>query len=169
MANAIILFATKYGSTQQVAEQMSLQLGVPCKNVKKVADANELKQYDLIILGAPVYSDGIFKDMKDFIANNYLIVGTKKVVTFVVYGVTKGHVDVDYTKTFAKLFSIPPLLNLHFVGRVTRSSLSKEDYQWMEDFYANRLKVPMEDFDYYDPDRIDKAVAQIRGLMKKHC
>ena len=59
MNRGIIIFATRYGSTQEIAEKLAEKLDFQSKNVMYLEDGSELDQYDTIILGSPIYFDDI--------------------------------------------------------------------------------------------------------------
>ena len=165
MTRAIIYYSTKYGSTQEIAENLGEKLGIPSKNVMYVKDGSELDQYDLLILGSPIYFDDIHADMKHFLTSFFIKIGGKKLITFAVYGATKGHLDRDYAKTFAEYFSPAPVLSLKFLGRATKESLSQDDFRKLEVFYRNRLNSELADFDYFDENRLDKAAEDINKII----
>ncbi len=69
---ALVTYASKYGSTQEVAEVVAAVLreggfGVDFQHVKKV---RKLEQYDFIVLGAAIYYDHWHKDALNFLTRN---------------------------------------------------------------------------------------------------
>ncbi len=163
--HAIILYATRYGSTREIAEMMGEKLEIPIKNVTEISSRAELEQYDYIILGTPIYFDDIYEDMKHFLTSFFITIGQKKLITYAVYGAVKGYLEKDYGKDFGEYFQPPPLLSLSFLGRATKSSLSEEDYRKLEIFYNNRLNEELNDFDYFDENKIDAVVEEIKNLI----
>ena len=73
--HAIIIYATRYGSTREIAEMMGEKLEIPIRNVTEITDNSELKQYDYLILGTPIYFDDIYEDMKHFLTSFFIIFG----------------------------------------------------------------------------------------------
>ena len=96
MTRGIVLYATKYGSTQEIAEALATKLDFKIKNVMTIEDDSELDLYDIIILGTPIYFDDIYEDMKQFINSFFIKLGGKKLITFAVFGATKGYLDTEY-------------------------------------------------------------------------
>ena len=78
MTRGIVLYATKYGSTQEIAESLADKLEFQTKNVADICEDSELEQYDVIILGTPIYFDDIFEDMKHFVTSYFIKLGDKK-------------------------------------------------------------------------------------------
>jgi menaquinone-dependent protoporphyrinogen IX oxidase len=165
MTKGIIVFSTKYGSTQEIAETLANKLDFESKNVMYLEDSSELDQYDTVILGSPIYHDDINEDMKHFITSFFIKLGGKKLITFAVYGATKGHLEMDYAQKFADYFDPKPVLSLSFLGRATKSSLNENDYKKLQIFYKNRLNSELSDFDYFDENKLDFVVDKIKELI----
>ena len=165
MSRGIVLYATRYGSTQEIAETLANKLDFDSKNVMYIDDGSILDEYDQIILGSPIYYDDIVEDMKRFISSFFIKLGGKKLFTFAVYGATKGKMDIDYAAKFADYFSPQPAIAVAFLGRATKSSLNKKDYKYLQIFYKNRLKADLSDFDYFDENKIDIVVEKIKQAM----
>ena len=167
MTRGIVLFATKYGSTQEIAGALADKLGFKSKNVVDIKDDSELDQYDVILLGAPIYFDDIYQDMKHFIQSFFIKLGGKKLITFAVYGATKGYVEIDYAQKFANYFDPKPVLSLIFLGRATKETLGEDDYKKLYIFYKYRLRSKFEDFDYFDENKIDVVAEKVREIIEK--
>ena len=165
MTRGIVLYATRYGSTQEIAEAIAAKLDFETKNVMYIDDGSELDEYDQIVLGSPIYYDDICEDMKRFISSFFIKLGDKKLFTFVVYGATKGHFNIDYATKFANYFDPHPLFSVAFLGRATKTSLTDKDYKNLEIFFKNRLKVDLSDFDYFDENKIDFVVEKVKDII----
>lgn len=165
MKRTLILFATKYGSTQQIAESLATKLEVKHKNVMYVEDKAELEKYDVLILGTPIYNDDIHEDMKHFINTFSMQINEKILFLYVVHGATKGYLVKDYTNTFSDYFQKDPALKMSFVGRATKTSLSHKDFRKLQIFYINRLDAEFEDFDHFDENNLDDASNRIRRTI----
>jgi menaquinone-dependent protoporphyrinogen IX oxidase len=165
MTSGIVLYATKYGSTQEIAEALANKLGFQSKNVANFEDGAELDKYEMIILGSPIYFDDIYQDMKHFIQSFFIQLGGKKLITFAVFGATKGHLDTDYAKKFANYFQPPPEMSVMFLGRATKDTLGEDDYKKLYIFFKYRLRTKFEEFDYFDENKIDTVAEKIKGLL----
>lgn len=165
MTRAVIYYATKYGSTQEIAEKFGELLEIPIKNVMYVEDGSELDQYDVLILGSPIYFDDICEDMKHFLTSFFIKIGGKKLITYAVFGATKGYLDRNYGQLFADYFQPSPALSYMFLGRATKDTLSAEDYKNLEIFYKNRLNATLNDFDYFDENKLELAAQKIKEVI----
>src|SRR2546428_13838247 len=69
--SSVVVYHTRYGNTKKIAE--SLEIGIKEAGVRTVCvdtrdmDANALKQYDLICVGAPTEGFSASKPMKEFL------------------------------------------------------------------------------------------------------
>lgn len=165
MTSGIVLYATKYGSTKEIAQTIADKLGFDIKNVIYIEDDAELDKYDTIVLGTPIYFDDIYQDMKHFIQSFFIKLGGKNLFTFAVYGATKGFQDTDYAQKFANYFEPKPKISVAFLGRATKDMLGEDDYKKLYIFFKYRLRTKFEEFDYFDENKIDVVVEKIKELI----
>lgn len=82
--SVLIAFATRYGSTKEIAEkigQILIQSGfevdvLPCKKVEKI------ESYHFIVIGTPYYIGSMLKESKNFLIKNQDILSRKQVAFF---------------------------------------------------------------------------------------
>jgi menaquinone-dependent protoporphyrinogen oxidase len=95
----LIAFASRYGSTKEVAEriaQIFIQSGfevevLPCKKV------DTIEQYQFIVIGAPFYIGSMLKDAKNFLLKNQDILSKKPVAIFALGPI--GNTEKELTDT----------------------------------------------------------------------
>jgi len=75
----LILFKTKYGSTEQYAKWITEELNADISDVESF-NINSLDKYDTIIIGSPTYMGQI--QMKDFLEQNWEILKNKNIYLF---------------------------------------------------------------------------------------
>ena len=92
---ALICYDTKYGSTTEICHYISsgMKMSVDIKNISEVNSFD----YDLIIIGSPVFIGKPMKSVGDFIIANYEKLRDKKIAVFVTcwamateYGASSG-------------------------------------------------------------------------------
>jgi len=71
LKKAIVIFDSKFGNTEKIAEALSEGmkkegLNVDCVRIENV-DLNKLAEYDMLAIGAPTQWFGISKPMKEFL------------------------------------------------------------------------------------------------------
>ncbi len=77
----VILFQSKYGATKKYADWIAAETGFPCVEIKKARIEN-IRKYDIIILGGGIYASGIAG--LSFLKKHYSVLSEKRVVVFCV-------------------------------------------------------------------------------------
>ncbi|MCC7571908.1 MAG: flavodoxin domain-containing protein [Candidatus Methanofastidiosum sp.] len=82
MTNNLLVYDTKYGSTEVIARWISEEI----KNivVKKPSEVSSIDEYPLIIIGSPDYDDKPLKSISEFIEKFNKELKQKKIAIFVV-------------------------------------------------------------------------------------
>jgi len=80
--NTLILYATKYGATHEIAERISKGLDGADLHDLKQGDTPALSGYGCIIIGSSLYAGAIRKEAKLFFAKNGDKLRGKKVGLF---------------------------------------------------------------------------------------
>lgn len=81
MSKGIILYQSKYGATKKYAAWLAEATGFDCIETKK-ANASEVQNYDVIVLGGGVYASGIAG--LHFLKKNIGCLTGKKIAVFAV-------------------------------------------------------------------------------------
>jgi len=79
----LILYATKYGATKEIAQKIATLIeGSQIYNIKE-KNIPDLDSFDCILLGSSVYAGSIRKEMKEYIALNKSSLKDKKLGLFI--------------------------------------------------------------------------------------
>lgn len=83
-ASILVAFATKYGSTQEVAEAVASTLRDEgfTVDIQPMRDVESLEKYQAIVLGAPLYMFRWHKDALHFLARHREVLTTRPVAIF---------------------------------------------------------------------------------------
>lgn len=81
MSKTIVMYQSKYGATKKYAHWLAEELSCEIVETKK-ANAEDMEQYDTIILGGGIYASGI--SGLSFIRKNYTRLKDKKLIVFAV-------------------------------------------------------------------------------------
>lgn len=84
MANVLVAYATRYGSTQEVAESVAAVLrenGLQA-SVMPAAKAGKLDGFGAVVLGAPLYIGRLHKDARRFLGRQGAALATKPLAIF---------------------------------------------------------------------------------------
>jgi menaquinone-dependent protoporphyrinogen oxidase len=84
MKNILVTYASKYGSTAEIAEKIGEVLRASSFHVSilPVAEVQNLDSYDAVVLGSGVYAGHWLKDAVTFLETNGKILATKPVWVF---------------------------------------------------------------------------------------
>jgi menaquinone-dependent protoporphyrinogen oxidase len=80
----LVAYASKYGSTQEVAETIAATLGEKGLRVdlQPIRKAHTLEGYSAVVLGAPLYYGSWHKDASNFLARNEAALTQRPVAIF---------------------------------------------------------------------------------------
>lgn len=128
--SVLVTYATRYGSTKEVAEkiaQIFIDNGydvkiVPCKKVEMIDD------YQFIIIGAPYYIGSMMKNAKNFLLKNQEILSKKPVAFFALGPIGETEKDISETQNQLdkELKQIPwfkPISTVMFGGKYNPEKL----------------------------------------------
>ncbi len=122
----IIIYKSKYGATKQYADWLSELLHLPMVASDNINKDN-LRQYDFIIAGSPVYIGKLL--IRQWLRENVHVLQNKKVFLFVVCGTSPNEKD-KLDKIVRE--NVPAEIKnkceiFFFRGRVRRNTLSWSD------------------------------------------
>jgi len=152
---AAVIYATKYGSTQEIAQGIGAGLGEEAE-VLSVQETREIADYELLVLGSPLYAGRLLPEMIDFLEQEQEKLLTKKIAIFLVCG-DPGSVLVQgidaggqaYLQEIADFLGGKILAREAFLGRMSKEQLAEDDQALLADF-SNILGVQFPDFDGLD-------------------
>ena len=158
----LIAYDTRYGTTATIAQWLCEAIGSEC-DVKNVADVTSLN-YDLIVVGSPIYTDDPLPSATQFLHDNREALGQKKVALFFVYDkllTEKSETYVDELREQAP----PSVLAVGiFGGYFDMSALNEHDRRTMDDFFE-RLGKRYEVLDNRNRD----DVARFGKMLREKC
>lgn len=100
----LVAYATRYGSTQEVAEQVAaiLREGGLQVEVKPAGQVRDLTGYRAVVLGAPLYIGRWLKDAHRFLTKHQAALGQRPVAVFAL-GPTRESTEADIAGIRASL------------------------------------------------------------------
>lgn len=131
MIRTLVVYDSRYGSTEEVARTLSLILG-PSDAVKAGEIQPEHRRFDLFVLGAPVYKGVISPNLWNFVRENLSWLREKRIVLFTTSIDRKdGETNLESLK---KMIGDSVLLSRALGGRMCVERLSSNDLLGMESF-----------------------------------
>ena len=133
MNSVLVAYATRYGSTGEVADAVAERLrghGLAV-DVKPVKEARDLDGYDAVVLGVPFYLGSMLKEARTFLERQRAALEGKPVALFAL-GPTSAADDLDEAaaqldKALAKLPWLQPWTAEMFVGKYDPTKLRFAD------------------------------------------
>lgn len=120
--NVLLVYATKYGSTKEIAEAIgkTLEESGLAVDVKPVGDATSIAGYDAVVLGSALYIGKFMKDAKRFLETNQEELAKMPVAVFASGPMSAeedmSEVDKQLEANLALVPSIKPIATKVFIG-----------------------------------------------------
>lgn len=174
MAKCLVVYGSKYGSTQEVAQAIADGLGADIANA--ASDPN-VQPYDVVVIGSPIYGGDYLDSVKDFLHNNHVYLAKRKIATFITAaanwardpGLTGEEDELlftqqEYAEGLAHLAGGETLDSRGFGGRLVPDLLDEKDQNMLDWFYRFLMHKPLEGFDLIDLPAAYRWGEQIREM-----
>lgn len=128
----LVAYATRYGSTHEVAEAIAARLrghGLTV-DVKAAANAGALDAYAGVVVGAPLYIGSLLKDGMSFLERHRDALEKVPVAVFALGPISAGEMEGARDQLTGELNKVPwltPVATEMFVGRYDRAKLHLAD------------------------------------------
>lgn len=160
MAKHLVVYTSKYGSTREVAQAIAAGLQAEIAN----ADDNpDVRPYDLVVLGSPIYGGDYLEPIKNFLRGNKPFLAERKIAAFITAaahwerdpGLTGEEDELlftqqEYAAGLANLTGGETIDCRGFGGRMVPEDLDDADRGMLEWFYRFLMRKPLEGFDLID-------------------
>lgn len=165
MSGGRIVYASRYGSTAEVAEALAKELDWPAHRAEGLSP-DQLRDEAFLVFGSPIYGPSVLPAMRELLHR----LTAKKVrfptAAFVVCGDTlwNPRAQEGGDKNLEKLTSLIPgevKATAVFGGRMRMEELNAEDHRRIRNFYRRLGKSPV-GFDRMDPAAVPPFAAAIR-------
>lgn len=164
MKKTLILFDSKYGATKEIAKTMSLVLG-PSKYCEIDEFNDDIGDYDLIVIGSPVYKESLSLKILNFIEGNLSTLIKKQIAVFCTC--LAGKNGSSYLKSYFNSLGDSIIWSESFGGRLILNELTEEDYASMNAF-SKMSGYPLNNVDTLNLENIIESVLEIKYLRDKH-
>ena len=162
----LITFATRYGSTKEVAEVIADKIrdrGIEAE-ISNIIDISSLEGYDAVIIGSPIYMGKWLKEGLYFIQQFHESLKRVPVALFSV-GITLKDRNEKNIKTAEKSFDallpyINPVITGVFAGKIDKSNMNFADRAILK-------LVKAEDGNFLNPDEISVWTANLIETFRK--
>lgn len=174
MRNGVILYQSKYGATQKYASWLAEQTGFTLVETKK-ADLEEIKTYDVVILGGGIFASGIAG--LSFLRKHIDALRQKQILVFCVgaspYEKAAFQEIVDHNLN-GPLQNIPcfycrgawDLEKMSFIDRnlckLLQKSVAKKPYDELEPWQKALVEAGSEACDWSSPAYLQPILQQLK-------
>ena len=160
MPKCLVIYASKYGSTREVAQAVAEGLAA---DLADAADGPDVEPYDVVVLGSPVYAGDYLDSMVEFVQANKKSLQQRKIAAFVTAaadveippGLTGDedemlHTQQDYADGLGRMTDGVVLSTRGFGGRLRPEELDNADRKMLSWFYRYLMHEDLRGFDLID-------------------
>jgi len=166
LKKVLIAFATRYGSTKEVAKLIADKIKdreIEAE-ISNVIDISSLKGYDVVIIGSPIYMGKWLKEGVDFVQQFSESLNQVPVALFTV-GVTLKDKNEKNIRIAEKSFDVllpytNPVMTGVFAGKIDKRNMNFIDKQILK-------LVKAEEGDFRNPDEISVWTANLIETFRK--
>jgi len=95
--NILVAYASKHGSTQEVAETVASELAAEYStviDVQPAADIQDIDEYDAVVLGGALYMGRLHADARHFLSTHRRALANRPFAVFAMGPQTSGDADI---------------------------------------------------------------------------
>jgi menaquinone-dependent protoporphyrinogen oxidase len=166
--SALVLFASRYGSTAEVARLIASALGVRCLPVGEVSP-EDLAAATTVVIGSPIYGRGLLPEMEEFLRQSGVALRGKRLAAFVVCLDTaevpgSGEGGARNLAKLVTLFPHEPAATAVLGGRLRMAELGEQDRGQIVAFYR-RIGREAADVDRMSSCAVERFAQRVRELI----
>ncbi len=163
MIKALVLYESRYGSTERAAKELARIIG-PAKACRLTEFEGDIGAYDFIVLCSPVYSEAIDDCLLGFATENSEVLRQKKVVLLCVC-MAEGSSDL-YLEPLSELLGDSVVLKAAVEGEICLSKLDGTDRALVEGFCRTTGFTSDKSGEAYE-ERFVELALKIKALKDK--
>ncbi len=159
MSGAIIVFATKYGTTEKAASLIKDNLpGAVVCDLRKNPDPR-LEEFDLVVIGGPIYAGKIHRAIKKFCRKNLEALLRKKTALFICCMYEGEKAEQQFRDAYTEKLRQSTSLSAIFGGE-----LSLEKLNFLERFVIKKFIGVKESASRFQPGKIREFADRLRSI-----
>lgn len=144
----LVAYATKHGSTEQMAQWIANGIQASHVDVLDVQNVQDVTNYDFVVLGTPMYNNEPLEDMKSFITNHKEeLEHVDKAVYIAVTEDDSEHSRDIYTNRMKNYVPGPIKFTEVFSGEINLGELSDVEKQEARGYF-NKIDEPMQSYNF---------------------
>jgi menaquinone-dependent protoporphyrinogen IX oxidase len=159
MLRTLIVYESKYETTQRVASYLSLVLG-PARYCTTNQFQDEYKDFDFIVVGSPIYSGKSLPKISKFLDDNADWLKNKKVALFS----TSISPQDGYEKLVEMETFIGEAVSKRALGGTLKMErLDPDDLEALE-MFSERVGFPLMDMDHFNLEEVIEYALELKNI-----
>ncbi|OPY32465.1 MAG: Flavodoxin domain protein [Methanomassiliicoccales archaeon PtaU1.Bin124] len=123
MIRTLVVYASRYGSTEEVARDIALVLG-PSKCISCHEFGPACENFEMVVLGGPIYSGEVLPELDEFVGQHHHWISSRHLAMFIV-GLDGSDSPIS---EFCRRHDLGLIWSGTLGGRLDLCSVSPEDY-----------------------------------------
>ncbi len=160
MQRTIILYESRYGTTEVIAKNLSLILG-PSKYCKIEDFKKSDKDFEFFVIGSPVYNEKIQLKTLKFLEDNIEWIKDKRIAVFCTCISTKK--EYEYINKLLGILDNSVVYFRALGGIIQLDKLNSEDYRAIE-LFCNKVTMPFVDINMYDINKVIEFGIDVKNI-----
>lgn len=162
MQRTLILYESKYGSTENIAKNIALILG-PAKYCRIDEFKESYKEFECFVVGTPIYEGKIEGKILDFIISNSSWLSSKRLAFFFTCLTIKK--QEIYIKQITQILGDNIMHFRALGGKLELNKLTHTDYNSITSFYKN-IKAPLIDINMHNLQSVVDFALDIKKIKE---
>ena len=158
MIRTLVVYATRYGSTEEIATKMAMVLG-PSKCVSCQEFSDDNKDFEMVLLGAPIYSGKLLPEMEEFLKRNDKWLRGRHLAVFCVG--LDGDNTANVLSPIVRKFAEEMIWSSQFGGRLDIGDVVEADRRGSREL-LQRLDMPSPGRDLVNWAEVMRAAMEIK-------
>jgi len=158
----LVIYSSKYGSTRDAAEIISLVTG-PAKYCTVDEFKPEYKEFEFIVLGAPIYQEKVEQSLLEFVDKNRNWLKEKPLCIFCTCLDKNG--GLDQVRSLENFIDTNALSLKAVGGRLIINKLDQKDLVLIKKFLKH-VNLPFKDMDFYNLEEIINYSLKLKSLKE---
>ncbi|MEA3335062.1 MAG: flavodoxin domain-containing protein [Chloroflexota bacterium] len=175
MTRCLVVYASKYGSTREVAQAIADGLGA---DLAAAGSYPDVRPYDLVVLGSPIYGGDYREAMIKFVRTKKSALSKRMIAAFITAaadwkidpGLTGDEDELlftqdEYAQGLAQMAGGETLSFKGFGGRLIPEDLDASDFEMLSWFYRWLMREPLRGFDLIDLPEASLWGTELREMV----
>ncbi len=159
MKKTLIVYESRYGTTEKVSKYLSLVLG-PASYCKTSEFSEQFKDFDFIIIGSPIYKGEFDPGVSKFIHENLNWLKNRKVALFCTcLNIKDGNESLE--KIGNKIGNVSDMIVLG--GVLKLDDLTDEDFKALKRF-SEMVGFDLKDMDKFNQDKVIDYALKLKNI-----